>query len=488
MPSTEPSSTGPGPAAEPLGATPDPARRRVLQACAGLMLASVWPALARSKAPTVMVVGAGIAGLHAAWLLEQAGVTVRLLEASSQVGGRLRTIQAKGLEFDVGGVEIGVGYRRLRGIAERLAVPLMTPIRGPATGSRLLLRGRSMAPADWPESPANPLLGSDRAITPPMLLAHALGADNTLTTAADWLDTQHRSLDIPLAQHLAARGHSRVAIDLMDVAANYNALDRVSALDVLRRDRLRRESEPATLWVRDGSQRLAEAMAGALHTEVQFNHRVLAIEQDSRAVQVITASGERLSGAQLLLAVPASVQAGLAFRPQLPTPQQAVFAARESTAVTTVHFRPKSAFWDQDGASLGMWVDGGIERMFAVAGDGPGGVARLIVWINGDAARRLDVLNDDELGRYAEWQLRTLRPASAGQLELLAVKSWSRDAFAGGAYAEIAAGGCAATAKWAARPHGRVHFAGEHCDFQHLGMEAALASAEHAAAKILSRL
>jgi monoamine oxidase len=325
-----------------------------------------------------------------------------------------------------------------------------------------------------------------RETAPPLLLARALGEDESLRRAADWLRSESAALDIPLATHLRDRGYDRAAIELMDVAANYNALERVSALDALRRDRLRRESDPQTLRVRDGAQRLPEAMAGALHAEVEFGRRVVAVEQDATGVAVHTEDGQRIRGARVLLAVPAPCLPRLAFMPELPKVQAAVFAARESTAITTVHFRPRSAWWETDGLPPGMWVDGTIERMFPVPGDGPGGVARLIVWINGDGARRLDALDADEIARYAEWELRSLRPASRGQLELLAVKSWGADPLARGAYAEIAAGRCASTAEWAAKAHGRVHFAGEHTDFLHLGMEAALASAERAAREMLA--
>lgn len=51
---------------------------------------------------TVIVVGAGLAGLACAWHLHRAGVTVRVLEASDGVGGRVRSDLVDGFRLDRG--------------------------------------------------------------------------------------------------------------------------------------------------------------------------------------------------------------------------------------------------------------------------------------------------------------------------------------------------------------------------------------------------
>ena len=42
------------------------------------------------KRQSVAIVGAGMAGLTAGWLLDNAGFTVEMFEASQRVGGRVR--------------------------------------------------------------------------------------------------------------------------------------------------------------------------------------------------------------------------------------------------------------------------------------------------------------------------------------------------------------------------------------------------------------
>jgi monoamine oxidase len=112
----------------------DGARRRFLrQAGAGgaaLALAACAPTQLKAPAADadeVVIVGAGIAGLTAAWRLRQAGVRVRILEASSRVGGRMFSLRnhfPDGQVIELGGELIDTDHVRIRALAEELGLPL----------------------------------------------------------------------------------------------------------------------------------------------------------------------------------------------------------------------------------------------------------------------------------------------------------------------------------------------------------------------------
>lgn len=105
-------------------------RRRLMQAAgAGLALAgcSGLPRPAAAPGDEVVVVGAGIAGLTAAWRLRQQGVRVRVFEAQNRVGGRMLSLRnhfPDGQVIELGGELIDSDHVRIRALAAELGLVL----------------------------------------------------------------------------------------------------------------------------------------------------------------------------------------------------------------------------------------------------------------------------------------------------------------------------------------------------------------------------
>ena len=106
-------------------------RRRLLYG--GLALAStIGAALSRDRdsvayatIPKVLVVGAGIAGLTAAYRLRQAGVPVDIIEARNRVGGRIHSLHkvaGTSITVDLGGEFIDTNHTSMRSLAKELGL------------------------------------------------------------------------------------------------------------------------------------------------------------------------------------------------------------------------------------------------------------------------------------------------------------------------------------------------------------------------------
>jgi monoamine oxidase len=118
-------------------------RRRLLRdaGVAGLALAGAG-SLARVAravaAPRIVVVGAGLAGLTAAYRLKQAGYLVQVYEASDRLGGRCWTIRgafAEGQIAEHGGELIDQGHTALRQLAAELGLKLDNLLQGELNGT-----------------------------------------------------------------------------------------------------------------------------------------------------------------------------------------------------------------------------------------------------------------------------------------------------------------------------------------------------------------
>jgi protoporphyrinogen oxidase len=103
--------------------------------------------------PRTVVIGAGPAGLTAAWWLVRRGVPPLVLEADGQVGGLARTVEYKGFRFDIGGHRF---FTKV-GAVERLWRTMLGKdmLRRPRL-SRIYYRQRFF---DYPLKPMNALKG-----------------------------------------------------------------------------------------------------------------------------------------------------------------------------------------------------------------------------------------------------------------------------------------------------------------------------------------
>ncbi|MFZ1073464.1 MAG: FAD-dependent oxidoreductase [Verrucomicrobiia bacterium] len=74
------------------------------------------------KTAHVIVIGAGIAGLAAAYYLRKAGLQVTVLEKENRVGGRMTTVRHNGMVIDCGAQFLSTAYLVLPGLARELGL------------------------------------------------------------------------------------------------------------------------------------------------------------------------------------------------------------------------------------------------------------------------------------------------------------------------------------------------------------------------------
>ncbi len=118
-----------------------PTRRRFLETTAltgAGIAAGAWltPLRADSSAPRVAIVGAGIAGLNAAYTLKRAGLSADVYEASPRSGGRMftaRDLMGPGLTTELGGEFIDSNHEEMLALAQEFGLERLDT-RGPRMG------------------------------------------------------------------------------------------------------------------------------------------------------------------------------------------------------------------------------------------------------------------------------------------------------------------------------------------------------------------
>ena len=415
----------------------------------------------------VLVIGAGLAGLHAALTLEAVGLRVLVLEAQQRVGGRIHSMRQLGGTAEAGGTYIGAGYTRVIGAAERHGVELMdvTPVLEFFREQDLALDGEIIRQSEWPTHPANDFPERDKQQLPWSYHRVLTMRDNPLDAPGDWLDPRHAALDVSAHEWLRGLGLSERAIALaygLNVSFGRDARD-VSALLLLFRGAFSKQqralSSSASLGftARHGVQRIPEAMAAALRGGVELDHAVVSVELDDQGAAVTCANGRRVRASHVVCAVPPSVLRRIAIAPKLPPAQAEAVATLPSQPLTQVYFAPRSRFWEQDGYAPSLFTDTRAGMLAAARNrDDPTEVTSLTAWITGDNAAALDRLPPADAGRAVLAAIETLRPAARNQLELIGLQSWGADPYAGGAWAYFRPGEVTRFAAVLGCAHGRL--------------------------------
>lgn len=472
--------------------------RRDLIRGAGISAAGLLaPRMLRAAEQTeVIVLGAGLAGLYSAMLLEELGLRVTVLEASDHVGGRVQTRNIGGTLHELGASDIGVMYARVLDMMRRLdleRIPSSIRVR-PFTYH---VRDQLVRAEDWSGAEANQTVGEERDVAPPRMLSGLLNRYNPLTELDDWLAPQFSELDVPIGSYLRAKGHSDEAIRLMGHAYNGVGMERTSALSLFRdttRNAFGIEAYKAMREagqdiaplseVAGGNQRLPEAMAAALKSEIRFGQAASAIAQSAQGVEVSCIDGTRYRGDFVVAAIPFPAMNKIEITPTLSPLKAASTSAIPYYSVTKFYLRPKTPFWEADGLEPSLWSDGQLERVFAMADD-KDDVHTLLVWITGQGSRRIDQYDRESATRLVLNLMGEVRPASKGQLDVMGYHSWGLTPFINGCGLSYSAGQINRFAAELPRPEGRIHFAGEHTRRREFGMESAMASAERVVTEIL---
>jgi monoamine oxidase len=442
----------------------------------------------------VLVLGAGVSGLNAAWLLEREGLKVCVLEGRSRVGGRVHTLLDQPGVPEMGFNSMAAGYGRGIDAAKRAGVELydVSARFMKSYHQELVMDGRILTRPEWAQSPANPFPEAQKMLMPWEISGKLLHDHNPLKDWSQWTDPKNAALDISLHDFLKAQGLNDPAIHLaVDTSPYYGTSSYdLSALMSEFADgwtKTQVVAGPKSYAVRGGNERLPIAMAKLLKGDVLLNREVIAIMSDSAGVTVACATGETFRAKRVVCALPFSTLRRVKIAPGLTGAQAQAVQTLPYQSIANIFLKVRSPFWEIDKLSPSMWTNGiagvVIAQRFGKTDDE---VTGLLVEARGELANAWDRLGPDQATQRVIGAIEAIRPAAKGQLVGAAYFSWGREPFNAGDWAYFAPGQITAFANQMAAPAGRLHFCGEHTALANRGLEGAMESSERVAVEVLS--
>lgn len=453
----------------------------------------------------VLVIGAGLSGLNAALLLEEIGATVRILEGSDRVGGRVFTAADAEVPGhpELGASGMAGGYARLISAAKRFGVPLqdMRPrTEAPLDQLMIHLAGEPITVDAWPTHDANPFVDEKLRQMMPRSVSYAAYASKNPLPKGDltaWRQSKYSAEDVSLSQFLSMQGWSDRQIKLgagtnMGYGSSEFDLSVMMMFQNLRWLEYQNSVSNGAggMAAAGGNQRIPEAMRSGLKGDLIHNARVTALRTTKQEVEATTADGTKHRARFAVCTMPFSALRLVPIDPVLPRVQAAAVAQLGYTPSIQIHFVPTKKYWEMDGYAPSMWTDRLCGRFMALRNnpEQPDEVTSLIAYTNDRAALTLDRLSPDDAVSLVTTELERMRPSLKGALRFVKYWSWTRNPLAGGTYAYWKPGQISTYATTVANPHHRIHFAGEHTAVLERGMEGAMESGERAAFEIADRL
>jgi monoamine oxidase len=405
---------------------------------------SVAHASDRGAGKRVVVLGAGLAGLGAAYNLLRHGYDVIVLEAQERPGGRVQTVRdglRRGGHAELGAVRIFETHEYTLRYVNEFGLELVPYDSGTRAfymqGKRFLALDRTTL-ADY---------------------MRAQGASET------WLDWFYA--------HEGRVGRANAAALFAMVA--------VADGNVVRS-------------IKDGNDRLPYAFAAALGGRVKYRSEVVQITQarDGVTIGYRDRTGlHEIAADRCVCALPFAPLRRVNIATPFSDPKMAAIRQLRYMAAARCYFQTRTQFWQHDplgplgGLNL-VGTDTMAGRVWNTSSQQPDGTLGMVHAYMFDT----EALEFASHGHRRAAAMRTLfhrlLPGIQGEIVAVAHKAWQEDPWAGGGWGWTQPGELEWMFPAMRQSEGRVHFAGEHTSLWIAWMNGALESAERAVHEILA--
>jgi monoamine oxidase len=433
-------------------------------------LVSTNSVFAQKRKKSCVIIGAGFAGLAAAFRLKNAGWSVTILEARSRFGGRVfshRMAENPNLICELGAEWVGESHERILSLIKDFGLQLQDH----RFADSLMQNGKVSRTKEWgfsanSEQKLKKLLDS---------LDNYSAARLNLLDRQDWWT---------VLKNLGFSDEELRLRDLMDSTDFGESIRFVSGYAAAGEYAVSCEHNEMDFKITGGNSRLAEEFVKRIGADsIKLNTLVEEIIQSKGLVTVKTKDAKFTADAVICTVPTASLQK-IKFTPALPVLQQKAAESLIYARIIKNSVLYDERFWKADDFSL--VTDSTSHYYFHSTQKQAGTQGILTAYAIGDKA---DVLASQDDKRRMEIITRDLIPFNSNAPNLargIASYAWARDEFSKGAYALYRPGQWFGVRPVLLKPHIKVLFAGEHLSDDWQGfMEGAIETGEAAADSLI---
>lgn len=460
-------------------------------------LSLIREGLGRSSEPKrVIVAGAGMAGLVAAYELLRAGHEPVVLEAQHRIGGRVLTLRepfAPGLHAEAGAMRIPKSHALTQAYIEKFALRTV-PFTMNNPNAYRYFQGRKYRAFETEADGS--LMGfevgpHERGKSAAQCWAEALAPfQQQLKTGGEaaWEAITAEHDQYAVREFLERCGWSEGMIEMFGLLFNQEALLNSSFLELLREEL--GDFYTDMVQLEGGTDHLPRAFLPELQSYIRFGARITAIDQDPDQVEVYyqTRTGRfRVAGDYLILTLPFTVLRHVEVLKPFSRLKQRAIRQLHYDASAKIFFQCRRRFWEEDDGIFG----GGSVTDLAVRNiyypehgreTGRGVLLASYTWSE-DAQRWGSLSPEDRITQALE-NVARIHPQVTDTFEVGTSKMWHDDEFAGGAFALFDPEQQTLLHQHIIGREGRIHFAGEHASLAHAWIQGAIESGLRAAYEV----
>lgn len=460
---------------------------------------AILPQFFASKTPRVAVVGAGLAGMAAAWHLQKNGIHASVFEASHRVGGRTFSVRdtfGTGTAVDLGGEFVDDWHEDLIALCREFQLKLYDYRTGTVSGEdTIFYGGRRIGAREIVEAmqPFCPAIQRDIARLPSPISYRNLAAVRDLD-------------EVSIAQYLREKGIGGWLFDfLCNIFTSEYGMDAAeqSALNMLTVLRLPVASDEAAALIGGEGSEVMKIVGGTMSVcerirerftgELRLNAPLTRLEKlPDGAFRLGFDEGQTHEADAVVLALPFTKLREIDLQIPLSEPKRRAIAELGYGNSTKLVLGFKKNVWKKGGYSGSVSTDlphahGGWDA--TPDQNPPSGEAAWTLFTGGKYARELLA---GDLKTNTKQCLAALDRLFPGAKRRHNHKSmlwpWEQYAWSRAGYSSWKVGQWQAFAGAEGEPEGRVFFAGEHCSVEFQGFMNGAAQTGRLAAEAILRL